>query len=68
MRTAKTPGSHEATTPSGLGAAGVSSSPMSMGSPTLSTRSVLNVILLNKNEYCGSNVMKPARVLMVTHV
>ena len=45
MRTAKTPGSHEATTPSGLGAAGVSSSPMSMGSPTMSTRSVLNVTL-----------------------
>ncbi|XP_073233585.1 probable E3 SUMO-protein ligase RNF212 [Porites lutea] len=39
MRTAKTPGSHEAITPSGLGAAGVSSSSMSMGSPTLSTRS-----------------------------
>ena len=45
MRTANTPGSHEATTPSGLGAAGVSSSPMSMGSPALSTRSVFNVTL-----------------------
>ena len=43
MRTANTPGSHEATTPSGLGAAGVSSFPMSMGSPALSTRSVFNM-------------------------
>ncbi|KAM7435488.1 hypothetical protein ABFA07_014600 [Porites harrisoni] len=53
MRTAKTPGSHEATTPSGLGAAGVSSSPMSMGSPTLSTRSSTpsNSRLCDRSQY-----------------
>ena len=39
-RTANTPGNYEATTPSGLGATGASYSPMCMGSPALSTRSV----------------------------
>ncbi|PFX32291.1 RING finger protein C14orf164 [Stylophora pistillata] len=38
-RTANTPGSYEAVTPSGLGATGVTCSPMAMSSPVLTIRS-----------------------------
>ena len=48
-RTASTPGNYEATTPSGLGAAGASCSPMCMGSPALSTRSVSVLFVLTQD-------------------
>ncbi|KAJ7360432.1 hypothetical protein OS493_015533 [Desmophyllum pertusum] len=52
-RTANTPGSYEAATPSGLGASGVSYSPMCMSSPALTTRSSTagSNILSNRPQY-----------------
>ncbi|KAL9974988.1 hypothetical protein ACROYT_G012100 [Oculina patagonica] len=52
-RTANTPGSYEAATPSGLGAAGGPYSPMSMSSPALTARSSTpgNNRLSNRSQY-----------------
>lgn len=53
IRTANTPGSYEAATPSGLGATGVTCSPMAMSSPILTTRSTTtsNNRISNRSQY-----------------
>ena len=72
IRTANTPGSYEAATPSGLGATGVTCSPMAMSSPILTTRSLesfISVVILQHlvsctHGWCDDQGMKFKRLKM----
>lgn len=72
IRTANTPGSYEAATPSGLEATGVTCSPMAMSSPILTTRSLesfISVVILQHlvsctHGWCDDQGMKFKRLKM----
>ena len=72
IKTANTPGSYEAATPSGLGATGVTCSPMAMSSPILTTRSLesfISVVILQHlvsctHGWCEDQGMKFKRLKM----